>query len=174
MDKNIEFKIYKYNEQESINKALNILISCGAYTNEEKIKVLDCANSIFIAITTSGIIVPQDRDNIGIIGCKRIFFEESNLEFLKYYPNKNNYLYKIEFIHINSSYLDMEYREKVLYELIETCLKDKNECASIIDTSCIKEYNEDLIPVLINKCNFNITKDKNNNDVYVRYPILHN
>ena len=111
-----------------LDASCNRLIShCYKHAFIEKNVFIQCCNSTYI-ITKA-----DDMDSfLGLIACRRIKstdIHDHNL--MKYHPQRYHAIYKIEALHYDKS-VPLEKRA----ELIETCLRDKNDSFVILECKC--------------------------------------
>lgn len=121
-----------------------------------------CRNSIYMNLRKIRYITDLSIEMIGIIGCRRIPVSESNIFSTKYYPMKNKYMYRIEFLH----HKEIANGEDI-YNLIHECLADKNDGFVEITPKCELSHAE--VEALIR--NGFVEFCKKDHIVWVRQPI---
>lgn len=111
-----------------IMSSYNRLVShCYKHAFIEESKFIQCCNSIY-AITHTD----DEYLFLGLIACRRIQSTDiCDHNLMKYHPQKYHAIYKIEALHYDKS-VPLEKR----IELIETCLRDKNDSFTILECKC--------------------------------------
>ena len=114
--------------KERIMTSYNRLVShCYKHAFIEESKFIQCCNSIY-AITHA----ENKYLFLGLIACRRIRSTDiCDHNLVKYHPQRYHAIYKIEALHYDKS-VPLEKR----VELIETCLKDKNDSFIILECKC--------------------------------------
>ena len=111
-----------------LESTCNRLIShCYKHAFIEKNVFIQCCNSTYV-ITDA-----ENRDSfLGLIACRRIRSTDiHDYNLMKYHPQRYHAIYKIEALHYDKS-VPLEKRA----ELIETCLRDKNDSFVILECRC--------------------------------------
>ena len=151
-------KVPEFNRMAIELANINLINNCCNNRFIKKDIFYQCCNSIYIITDEE-----ERKDFFGIIACRRIQSKNiSEHELQKYHPQRHHAVYRIEALHYNKN-VSLEQRE----ELIETCLKDKNDSFVILECKC-KEVLKDI--ELFKKLGFDKGYIDNEKTILVRPP----
>lgn len=106
----------------------NRLIShCYKHAFIEKNEFIQCCDSVYMITEAE-----NSESFLGLIACRRIKLTDiRDHNLMKYHPRRYHSIYRIEALHYDKS-VSLEKRA----ELIETCLRDKNDSFVILECKC--------------------------------------
>lgn len=113
----------------------------------------------------------------GIIGCRRLFLNETDAIDIPYHTRKNDSVYKIEFLQYSPAIRRFndpdltEFNKEGLNRLLHECLAGKNDSHIILDSRCfINEEYEDYMKVLNHNGFVPYDKTKDGSTTYIKSP----